>query len=47
MNNQTYFDNLRIIARSGGSPQARCCYDGSCPVCNERDEEEIEEEKND
>jgi len=45
-------DNADVIARGGGSPQARwadqCCKGGDCPVCNppeEEDDEEIEETK--
>ena len=37
-------DNADVIARGGGSPQARwadqCCKGGDCPVCNPEDEEE-------
>lgn len=30
----SYFDNLQVIARGGGSPQARACRsDGDCPIC--------------
>ena len=41
MNNYDY--NLRIIARGGGSPQARY-HDELCPICNGDYEEEESEE---
>ena len=39
----SYFDNLRVIARGGGSDQARACRDGQCKICSE----ELEEDKKD
>ena len=36
--------NLEVIARGGGSDQARaareCCRGGNCPVCNPKSEDE-------
>ena len=41
----SYFDNLRVIARGGGSDQARACRDEQCKICSEELNED-EEERN-